>query len=346
MDLSGVTRPVVLPVRPDPTGVAGPTPDVARGRRWRCSSRGLYVPADVDSTAVDQRVVEAAAVLPEDWGGVTGWAHLAWEGATWFDGTPWGGGRTRAVPLAIGGNRAIRPRPGIVTSEERLAPKDLITVDGLRTTTLVRSVCFEMRYARDVRDAVVTLDMACFNDHVSVQELVAYGRGLNGWTGMPMFREACDLADENAWSPAEVDMRLVWELDANCPRPLCNQPVFSGDGTLLGAPDLLDPLHGVYGDYDGALHLLGTQRVKDVDREARFRAHGLEGVTMLSADRHDSQRFVGRLHEAYQRAAELSTSRRLWTLDQPSWWRDTSTVAARRALDDRWRARLLAHRVA
>lgn len=68
-----MARPVVVRVSADPGGVTGPTPDIARGRRWRTSSRGLYVPADVD---------------------------------------------------------------------------------GLRTTTLVRSVCFEMRYARD---AVVTL---------------------------------------------------------------------------------------------------------------------------------------------------------------------------------------------
>jgi hypothetical protein len=346
MDLSGVARPVAIPVRMDPQGLLGPTRGHARGPSWRRTSAGLYVPASVDPSAVDQRVVEAAAVLPDDWGGVTGWAHLAWEGATWFDGTPWGGGPTRAVTLAVGGNRAIRPQPGIATSEERLAPGDLVMVDGLRTTTLARSVCFEMRYARDVRDAVVTLDMACFNDHVSIDEVVAYGLGLNGWTGMPMFREACGLANENAWSPTEVDMRLVWGLDAGCPWPLCNQPVFSLAGELLGVPDLIDPVRGVYGEYDGALHLVGKQRDKDVDREAAFRAHGLEGVTMLSGDRHDPGRFIARLHQAYERAATLPPSARLWTLDQPSWWRDVSTVASRRSLDEYWRTRLLAHRAA
>jgi hypothetical protein len=346
MDLSGVARPVVVPVRTDPEGKTGPTPDAARGSRWRRSGRGLYVRADVDPSTVDQRVVEAAAVLPMDWGGVTGWAALGWAGATWFDGTPWGGGRTRPVTLAIGGNRAIRPQPGIATSEERLAPGDLVMVDGLRTTSAVRSVCFEMRYARDVRDAVISLDMACFNDQVSIDEVVTYGLGLNGWTGMPMFREACGLANENAWSPTEVDMRLVWGLDAGCPWPSCNLPVFGPSGELLGVPDLIDPVRGVYGEYDGSLHLLGAQRGKDVAREAKFRAHGLEGATMLSGDRHDASGFISRLHEAYERSAAQPESRRRWTLEQPSWWRDTSTVAVRRALDDYWRARLLAHRVA
>lgn len=346
MDLSGVSRPVVLPVPVDPAGVNGPTRGQARGSRWRCTSKGLYVPAGVDSTHLDQRVVEAAAVLPADWGGVTGWAALVWAGATWFDGSPWGGGMVRPVTLAIGGNRAIRPQQRIATSEERLAPRDLVMVDGVRVTAAVRSVCFEMRYARDVRDAVVTLDMACFNDHVSVDEVWTYGLGLNGWTGMPQFREACALATENAWSPTEVDMRLLWELDAHCPTPLCNQPVFDHGGRLIGVPDLIDPVHGVVGEYNGALHLLGSQRVKDADRDADFRAHGLECASMWAGDRHDPARFIARLHAAYELAAERPASRRRWTLEQPAWWRDTSTVVARRRLDEYWRARLLAHRVA
>src|SRR5689334_14888776 len=146
MDLSGVTRSVAAPVRVDPEGRAGPTRGAARGAGWRFSSRGLVVPADVDGSTVDQRVTEAAAVLPADWGGITGWAALGWCGGIWFDGTPWGGGQVRPVTLAVGGNRAIRPQPsyGIVTSEERLAPTDLVTVGGVRVTSAVRSVIYEM----------------------------------------------------------------------------------------------------------------------------------------------------------------------------------------------------------
>ena len=348
MELSGVTRPVVAPVRVDPSGASGPTRKVARGRRWRWTSKGLVVPAEVDGALLDQRVVEAAAVLPDDWGGVTGWAGLGWMGGRWFDGMPWGGGPGRPVVLAIGGNRAIRPQPSyaILTTEERLAPHDLITVDGVRLTTATRSVAFEMRYARSLREAVTTLDMACFNDLVSIDEVAAYAENLNGWTGIPQCREALALADENVWSPQESEMGLEWELDGGFPRPLHNQPLFDLDGRPLGTPDLLDPVNGVIGEYDGGLHLAGAQRARDLVREEGFRSHGLEYVVKVAADRRDPAAYLRRLRRSYERAAHIPSSRRRWTVEPPSGWRDTTTVAARRALDDYWRERLLAHRTA
>jgi hypothetical protein len=349
MDLSGVTRQVTLPVRPDPLGRAGPTPDQVRGNGWRRSARGFYVPAGVDGNDPDQRVVEAAAVLPEDWGGVTGWADLGWRGGRWFDGTPWGGGPVRPVVLAVGGNRAIRPQPayGILTTEERLAPHDHELVDGLRVTTAVRSVCFEMRCARDVWDAVTFIDMACFNDLVSIDEVAEYADFLNGWTGVPQCREAIPLASENAWSPREVGMRKVWVRDGRRPPPLCNVPIFGLDGRRLGTPDLFDPELGVVGEYDGGVHFVdGRRRPRDLDREEMFRSLGLEVVHMLADDVRDPTRFERRLEAAYLRAQARPAGPRLWTLDPPPGWHDTTTVAARRALDDFWRSRLLAHRAA
>jgi hypothetical protein len=346
MDLSGVTRDVVVPVRVDPTGRNGPTRNQARGPHWRASSHGFYVAAGVDRARVDQRVVEAAAALQEDWGGVTGWAALAWSGASWFDGTPWGGGTPRLVTLAVGGNRWTRPQETFETSEERLAPHDLLVVDGVRLTTAARSVCFEMRYAKTERDAAISLSMACFDDVVSLDEAAAYAATIPGWTGIPKARDALGLAVENAWSPREVAMAHVWMLDADLPRPLHNVPVFGPGGRFLGTPDLIDPAAGVAGDYDGTLHLAGERRSKDVVRTELFRAHGLECVTMLAGDFPDPSTFVRRLHAAYDRAADVPESRRLWTIERPDWWIDTTTVDARRSLTASQRARLLRYRAA
>jgi hypothetical protein len=300
----------------------------------------------VDASSIDQRVVEAAAALQEDYGGVTGWAGLGWLSPRWFDGTPWGGGPARRVTLAVGGNRWIRSQKYFETSEERLAPGDLVVVDGVRITTAVRSTLFEMRYARNSRDAAITLSMACYGDLVSIDEAAAYAATLRGWTGIPKAREALALATENAWSPREVDLGHVWMLDAELPEVRYNCPVFELGGRHVGTPDVLDPVAGVYGQYDSGLHLTAAGRAVDVERDDRLLGVGLEGAVMLAGDVADPTAFIRRLHAAYDRAADKPRSQRRWTIEPPPGWVDTTTVAARRAVDTSLRARLLAHRVA
>jgi hypothetical protein len=339
-----IDRPrLVRPVRLDPTGVAGPTRGQAAGRRWRRSSHGLFVPADVDGSLPEQRIVEAAAVLPA-YGGVSGWAALRWMGARWFDGLASDGVTELSVSLVTAGND-IRPQAGIQVSAERLGPTELIVVDGLRVTVAVRAVCFEMRYAGSVRAAVVAADMAMQADLVSPVELWAFIGRQPGWTGIPQCREAMLLTSENSWSPRETShLRLVWLLDAGLPMPLCNAPIFDLSGRHIGTPDILDDEAGVVGEYDGSLHLQGVQRARDVRREEGFRAVGLEYFTVLASDSRDPFDVVRRMRATRARARFAAPSSRAWTIEKPSWWIPTETVCQRRALSVRQRERLLRHR--
>lgn len=296
------------------------------------------MPAWVDDQSVEQRIVEAAAHLPR-YGGVTGWAALRWMGGRWF------GGAGRDGTLTTGDLHA-RGRPGVAICEEKVNPSELDVVDGLRVTTAVRSVCFAMRYAPSVRAAVAALDMAAYSDLVSIDELQDYALAHPGWTGIPQCRDAIPHADENAWSPTETDLRWTWSVEIGFPRPLCNRPVFDLAGRHIGTPDLIDPDLGVVGEYDGALHLAGARRAKDIRREAAYRAVGLECVTMVAPDRLDPTAFSERLRQAYGRArarAGRGTGRG-WSVEPPPWWISTSTVAARRQLTQRQRDRLLRYR--
>jgi hypothetical protein len=333
---------LVAPVRLDPRGLTGPTTAQARGPHWRRSSRGLYVPAEVDDQDPAQRIVEAAAVLP-GYGGVTGWGALHWLGCRWFDGLVRDGRALRDVCLATG-DIHIRAQHGIAICEEKLDPRDLTVADGLRVTTALRSVLFEMRYAPDERMAVVALDMAMYSDVVSTTEISAYAEAHSSWTGIPQAREAVPFSDENAWSPYEVLMRLIWQFDAGRPRPSCNTPIFDRSGAHIATPDLLDCEAGVVGEYDGSLHLAGRQRARDLKREHALRSVGLEYVTMVAADLADPSDFIWRLRAAYDRARNPSESQRAWTIVPPSWWTPTRTVTQRRALDPWQRDRLLRHR--
>lgn len=334
---------LAIPCRRDPQGITGPTKSEAAGPHWRTASRGRFVMADVPFTT-EQRILEAACVLPA-YGGVTGWAALHWMGGTrWFSGIT-AAGSPRAVPLAVAGDD-IRPQPGIQISAERLDPRDLAELDGITLTTSVRSTCFEMRYARDAREAAVILSMAAYYDLTSIDELAEYASRHSGWTGIPRCRAAVPLAEENCWSPPEVEMAIMWRVDADLPRPMCNRPLFDRNGRHIGTPDLLDVEAGVVGQYDGELHLAGARRWADVRAEDRYRSFGLECFTMLAPDRLHPGRMVERMVAARSRARWEAESRRSWTAEPPSWWIPTHTVALRRQLDPAQRARVLRYRVA
>jgi hypothetical protein len=283
--------------------------------------------------------VEAAAVLPRV-GGLTGWASLRWWGGTWFNGLDRFGSSPLPVDLATC-YEDIRSQTGYVVHQERLGPTELLVHDGLRTTTAVRSLCFMMRYARDVRDAVQCADMAAFSDLVTVAECAAYCLEHPGWTGIPQARQALPLAEENSWSKWETWMRLLWQVDAGFPRPLCNQPVFDLTGRHIATPDILDVESGTYGEYDGTLHLEGRRRARDEVRANALRNAGLEGFTVFATDIPDPTGAVRRMIDARRRARWEPESRRRWTIEPPPWWTPTHTVELRRGLTADQRARFL-----
>jgi hypothetical protein len=284
----------------------------------------------VESTPV-QRVAEAGVLVVPP-AAITGWGSLAWQGARWFEGTR---ADLSPRPVAIAYWRhVVRPQPSIILCEERFDVREVVLVDGLRVTNAVRATCYEMRYARNLRAAVRALDMAAFNDHVSIAEVSDWVAVHPSYTGIEQARLAIPLGDENAWSPAEVDFRLDWtELVGT--RPWTNRPLFDLDGRHLGTPDLVDPVTGVLGEWDGPVHLEGARRTADLKREGGFRGHGLHPVTMVSGDRRDPTAFAYRLRAAYAAAAREPVADRQWTLTIPPWWVPTWTVEQRRALTER-----------
>lgn len=295
------------------------------------------MPADVELTP-EQRIVEAAAVLRKD-EAVAGWAALRWLGGVWFDGTDAYGG-CRDVPLLARRDRAAPP--GAAISQEYLHPDQIVVVGGVPVTIAVRSVVLEMRYAVSLGEAVAALDMACYSDLVSIGDVATYVAALGPVTGIQQARDALPLADENSWSPRETKMRGVWRM-VGLRGALCNRPVFTLDGRHIGTPDLIQPHTGLVGQYNGSDHITVAGTAADVKKDAIFRDHGLEPVTMLVTDWSDLDDYTTRLQSAAGRAAATST-RRSWTLEPPSWWTPTHTVELRRALDDRDRSRFLGYR--
>lgn len=298
-----LTRPVPV----DPHGLVGPTPNQARGPRWRRTSPGLYVPASVDRDLVEQHILEQAQRLPTG-GAVTGWAALRLHGGGFF------GGRApdRAflpVPVVLPPGRDLRRVPEITVRRERLPESDVTERYGTVCTTPLRATFDEMRRQPDVRKAVTVLDMSLAGSLVGLGDFRRFLDGRVGWSQVQQVRSALALAVPGAQSPQETVLRLIWELDAGLPRPRCNVAIADLEGNWAGRPDLLCEELGVVGEYDGALHRDRERHRRDVGRQDRFRRCGLETFTVVGADLGNVPLVVERMQAAVARARRADLPR-------------------------------------
>ena len=116
------------------------------------------------------------------------------------------------MTLALGSRHTLRPDHRISVSQELVPAGEIRRVRGVRVTSPLWSVAFEMRKARSDEAAVVAFEMAAYNDLVSVAELAAYvDSALWIRQGVARIRELLPDLDENSWSPKEPVMRRTWQ---------------------------------------------------------------------------------------------------------------------------------------
>ena len=120
------------------------------------------------------------------------------------------------------------------------------------------------------------------------------------------------LASEHARSRPEVDLRLVWVLDAKWDDPLV-QPRCAGPRRLprQGSRTCSDVKRGVAGEFAGAGHRNREQHESDVGRAADLRRVGLEIVEVVGRDFRSRERILDRMVLAAERATGLERRFRL-----------------------------------
>jgi hypothetical protein len=325
-------RGLVRPVRLDPTGERGPTRGQAQRAGWRRTTKGFFVPSSVSDAVVEQRILEQSMRLPTG-GAVTGWASCRLAGAAYFDGLERDGATRQPVPLAVPASSKVRTLEGSTVRREPLAEGEVVTLQGIPTTRVVRGLFDEMRRVADAWEAVVALDMAAAAELVSIRELREYARPRSRWARSRRVEWSVGLASERSRSPGETRTRLVWVVVARLPAPLVNQPVWDLEGRLLGVADLFDPTTGVVVEYDGGTHRSAGRHARDVRREDGFRRAGAEYVKVTVADLRDHTMLADRMVTSRQRAATTRAARR-WTVQPPAGWWTTETAEERLARRD------------
>jgi len=209
-------RDLSRPVRTDPAGLKGPTRRHAQGPEWRKVARGRYVPSYVDPHLPEQRIVEAAVLLPPH-SAMTGWASARLHGATFLDGLLPDGRTQLPVPMAVPPVRNGRPQEGVVYLRSALAPDEIVICQGVPCAIPERAAFDAMRYAPDVREATVRLDMMLAAELTSIKRVRAYIEDKDGWEGVEKVRAALGLATSTAAHPTRSGCETSGSSTRGCP---------------------------------------------------------------------------------------------------------------------------------
>ena len=312
-------RSAVVPLTAQQLLVRGVSRSMLRGRRWRTSSRGLFVPSDVPSTSA-QRILEALPLVPAP-GVVTGWAAAYVHGADYLDGLDPFTLQALPVPVVLNTTAGRANLAGVTYHRDRLGGAEVDAVLGVPVTTVPRATVDGARHARNLVEAVVFLDMVGQAVDLDLARLALWCRTHPGWRGVDQLRQALRWGDPRSASPWETRLRMFYRREAGLPCPEVNVPVFTRDGRFLGTPDLLDEEAGLAVEFDGQDH-----RLREQHREDNIREEGLEDTNLVvcrvdSLDLRHRGPLRQRLRAAYARGQARDRRRDRFTTEEPDWWR-------------------------
>lgn len=236
--------------------------DVLRGKRYARLFPDTYVDADRPN---DLRLRSHAAYrYVEGRGVLAGWSAAEVLGAAC---APRGVAAEVVVP---GGVR--RPQPGLLLRRDRLLPAEIVEVDGLRTTSPLRTA-YDLARRGNLVSRVVALDALARVGGFHPDEVLDVARRHPRARGNAGVAEAVGLADAGAGSPMETRLRLVI-VRSGLPRPRVQVPVQDESARTAFWLDLGYPDQGIGVEYDGLGHTDPTAVVRDIARHTALLALG------------------------------------------------------------------------
>jgi len=173
----------------------------------------------------------------------------------------------------------IRKRPGVVVSQETLAPSDVWTMQGLQITSPVRTAFDCMRLLHGAERLVVA-DALTHLQRTSVAEINAYFASQLRLRNLRRGALLIDQIEPKSESPMETRLRVLLT-DAGLPRPEAQWVVRDRRDRIVARLDLAYPAAKLAIEYDGAWHWR-QRREDDRRRDAARRLGWL--ILVVSAD--------------------------------------------------------------
>ncbi|MFD0595366.1 type IV toxin-antitoxin system AbiEi family antitoxin domain-containing protein [Catellatospora coxensis] len=285
---------------------------------WRALSRGVYlVDADLRGSSPESpKALVRAAVLT---GGPNAVAVL--ESAAVVHGLHGLRPQTR-LHVSLPGKLAVPRRLTdltVVPHQLTLGPEDVTVVDGIRVTTVRRTVA-DLLLRLDRLAAVSVLDSALHLGLLAEDELAELPALMFGRRGVAVARNWIEQADGRAESPLETRARLRCA-DAGIPPDDLQASIVGGDGRVLARVDLLWRAARLVGEADGGeVHDRPEAVYRDRQRQNDLVNAGYRVVRFTWSDTLDAEaiprivrRALARIPQPAVPGDSAESIRKLWT---------------------------------
>jgi hypothetical protein len=269
--------PIALTSRPfslDEARRHGLTKHQLVGASWRRLGAGFYVWRGIaDSPMVvliaAQRRLPGSAVFS---GPTAAWLHG-------LDVPP-----CDPVEVTLAPESRIAHAPGISIRRAKLGAGEVSTRNGLRVTSVVRTLA-DIGRRSSLVEAVAALDAALHRRLMNLCHLRTWLESYGQFPGTARLRRVIELAEPATESVMETRLRLLLVL-AGLPRPEAQIPLHDEAGRFVGRPDLYYPLHRLAIEYDGSTHresLTADNRRQNRMINAGYRLLRFSAADVLSA---------------------------------------------------------------
>jgi len=267
------------------------------------------------------RIHAALVVAPAD-AVLSGWAAAVLHGvpSDFLDGT-WDGKAMMPVEFSVPAKDGARQRRGVRLRWSTVPREHTVNYQGRPVTSSLRTAVDLARWSRTPARALAAVDLSLRHGLATAQELQAFLPMMKRRQGMPLVRATVRVGTVDAESPKESELRYYW-LESGLPPPIVNAWIYDLRGVCMGRVDLLEPVSGYVGEFNGHWHEMWDRPALDATRNA--------GLQSLNLTLNEFTRFdVGgtgqclleqRLLSGYAKAQQRDPRHDAWFCPQAGDW--------------------------